>query len=60
MAKDQDDSPRPRGRPRAEEPLSPITTWVPTAMHDRLIKLANQKDEPLSATIRELLAREIK
>jgi hypothetical protein len=52
--------PRPRGRPPADEPSSRITTWVPTSLHDRLIRLANQNGESVSATVKALLALKIR
>ena len=53
-----DETPRKTGgRPSAREPGSRITTWVPASEHERLIRLANQRDESLSAYLRRVLAR---
>lgn len=46
---------RGRGRPRVDEPLSPVSTRVPASYHDRLVKLANQRDQSVSETVRQLL-----
>lgn len=55
MAKDQDDTPRPRGRPKADEPGTSVSTWLRPNEHDRLIRLANQKETSVSSLVRELL-----
>jgi hypothetical protein len=47
--------PRPRGRPRNIEPGSTISTWVSASEHDRLLRLAQRREESLSATVRRLL-----
>ena len=46
---------RPRGRPRAEEPGSSVTVWLPQGAHDSLIELAKQQEKSISATVRDLL-----
>lgn len=43
------------GRPRAAEPGSRLTTWIPGTTHDRLIALANRRGESVSALVRQLL-----
>lgn len=55
MAKDQDDSPRPRGRPKADEPGSTVSSWFSAQEHDRLIRLAEEKETSVSALVRELI-----
>jgi hypothetical protein len=53
----RDDKPqRPRGRPKADEPGTTVSTWLPPQEHDRLIRLANAREQSLSKTIRELLS----
>lgn len=49
------DATQPRGRPRVDEPRTTVTAWVPTKEYDRLLKLANQKEQSLSSLIRDLL-----
>jgi len=44
-----------RGRPRVTEPRTSVSTWLPAQYHDRLIQLANLRDESVSATVRRLL-----
>lgn len=51
---------RRRGRPRVSEPRSSVSTWVPASYHDRLIKMANQKDVSVSMLVRSLLMLQIK
>jgi hypothetical protein len=54
-------SPRQRGRPRAEEPHSSVSTWLPTRYHDRLVQLANHQTEGnVSALVRQLLILKLK
>jgi hypothetical protein len=52
--------PRKRGRPRVEEPRSSVSTWVPASYHDRLIKMAEQKDVSVSMLVRSLLMIQLK
>lgn len=54
------EGPRPRGRPRVEEPLTSISVRVPAELHDRLAKLALHRDEPLSSLVRTLLTLRLK
>jgi hypothetical protein len=46
---------RPRGRPKLTEPRSTVSVWLPAKAHDRLIQLAKQQEQSISATVRELL-----
>lgn len=48
-------TPRPRGRPRVDEPRSTVSTWLPAHAHDRLIELAKRHEQSISATVRQLL-----
>jgi hypothetical protein len=52
MSKDDPDH-ATRGRPKATEPGTTITAWVPTKEYDRLLKLANEKEQSLSSLIRQ-------
>ena len=47
----------PRGRPKADEPSTTVTAWVPTKEYDRLLKLANEKEQSLSKLIRMWLKK---
>lgn len=44
-----------RGRPRLAEPRSTVSVWLPAHAHDRLIELAKQQEQSISATVRQLL-----
>ena len=46
-----------RGRPRAKEPGSSVSTWIPVSHHDQLVKLANAKEMTVSAFVKDLLSR---
>jgi hypothetical protein len=50
---------RRRGRPRVPEPLSSVTTHLPTTAHDRLILLAQKQEVSVSALVRSLLILQI-
>lgn len=50
-----DEPQRRRGRPRVQDPLSRVSTRIPTRHHDRLIRLANRRGESVSATVRDVL-----
>jgi hypothetical protein len=51
--------PRPRGRPPVEDPGSPVTTWIPSREHDRLIRIAHAREVSVSSLVRELLRRQL-
>ena len=53
------DRPR-RGRPRAEEPCTSVSTWMPDRYHDRLIEMANEKNVSVSRLVRHLLVIQLK
>lgn len=55
MAKEPQDMPRPRGRPRVEEPGTSVSTWLRPGEHDRLIQLAQRQDTSVSALVRSIL-----
>lgn len=44
-----------RGRPPGEEPGSPVMTWLRQSEHDRLIRLANSREQTVSSLVRSLL-----
>lgn len=50
-------TPRRRGRPRAMEPGSRVTTWIPERYHDALIRIANEKDISVSAVVGNVLTQ---
>lgn len=55
MADEHTDSPRPRGRPRSEEPGTTVSAWVSEQEHDKLIRLANEQEKSVSALVRQLI-----
>lgn len=54
---DDQDKPKRRGRPKADEPGIRISTWVPESEFDSLAKYARRHDRSLSALLREALKR---
>jgi hypothetical protein len=52
-----DAQPAPRGRPRAKEPGTALTTWVPKSEYDRLCRMANEQEQSLSRLVRQWLAK---
>jgi hypothetical protein len=60
MAKPEQ-QPRPRGRPRVDdEPLSSVSTRLPTPCYDRLIELANKQEKSVSRLVRDLLVLKLR
>jgi len=55
MATNPDHLPRPRGRPKAKEPSTPVMSWVKTSQYDRLVQLANQRDTSVSRLVSDLI-----
>ena len=49
-----------RGRPRVNEPGSSVSTWLPAGYHDKLIEMANQREVPVSALVRQLIIMRLK
>jgi len=43
------------GRPRNPEPGARVSTWMPASEHDRLCRLALQRDESVSSLVRRIL-----
>lgn len=52
-------APRGPGRPRAAEPLTPVTIWISQNHHERMCKLANLHDLSVSALGRKVMERAI-
>jgi hypothetical protein len=48
-------SPRKRGRPRARDPLTPITVWISAREQARIQTLADRRGGSVSSTARLLL-----
>jgi AraC-like DNA-binding protein len=48
-------TPRKRGRPRARDPLAPVTIWISAREHARIAQLADRRGASVSATARILL-----
>lgn len=46
---------RRRGRPRMADPGSSVSTWLRTDEHDRLIRLAMERETTVSALVRSLV-----
>lgn len=49
------DDRRKPGRPKAEEPKTLVSAWVPTADADRLIQMAQDKEQSVSRTMGQIL-----
>lgn len=50
---------RSPGRPRAKEPRTSVSAWIPASEHDKLIALANEKEMSLSAFVRKVLREKV-
>ena len=44
-----------RGRPKADQPRTTLSTWIETKEYDQLVKLANRREQSLSSLVRDLL-----
>ena len=53
--KDERETPRPRGRPKVDEPGTSVSTWLRPDEHDRLIRLANKQETSVSALLRQIV-----
>lgn len=49
-----------RGRPKVEEPHTRVSTWVEVKHYDQLVRLANQRDQSVSALLRDLLRLKVR
>jgi hypothetical protein len=43
------------GRPRAPDPHTRVSTWLPERDYDRLVQLAKRRDQSVSSLVRSLL-----
>ena len=43
------------GRPKSEEPGSPVMTWLKQSEHDRLIELAKKHETTISSLVRQFV-----
>lgn len=50
---------RKPGRPRATESKTSVSTWIASHEHDRLIRLANQREQSVSETLRQILRQRL-
>lgn len=50
-----DDLPKRRGRPNVPAPLAPVSFRLPPDLQRRLVQIANQRDQSISATARQLV-----
>jgi hypothetical protein len=46
---------RKRGRPRAREPRSSVSTWITQREHDRLCRIAIRRGVSVSSLVRRVL-----
>jgi hypothetical protein len=66
MAEDHTDSsfmvvgPQRRGRPRAQERGTTLSTWLPESQYDQLVRLANRREQSVSSLVRDLLKFKLK
>jgi hypothetical protein len=51
---------RPRGRPKADESSTRVSSWVRDSEYDRLVKMANQREQSVSKLVRSLLMMRLK
>ena len=49
-----------RGRPKAQEPGSAVMTWLKASEHDQLVRLAKERDQSVSAMVRDLLKQNLR
>ncbi len=43
------------GRPRVDEPMAALSTWIPASLHDSYIKTASDRDESISQLVKQAL-----
>jgi len=51
---------RKRGRPKVTEESIRVSTWLPLPMVDKLIRVAQSRDESISKLVRSLLMLRLK
>ncbi len=44
---------RKPGRPKAEQPSTSVSTWLKIAEHERLVKLAQDREQSVSSLVRQ-------
>lgn len=44
-----------RGRSRVARPLAPVTAWLPPQHYERLVRIAQQRDQSVSSLVRNIL-----
>lgn len=44
-----------RGRPRVEEPRVSVSSWIPESQYDKLVRLANKREQSVSSLVKDLL-----
>jgi hypothetical protein len=58
-----DDTPPPNrrpGRPRVADRGAAVTTWIPAALHDRLIREARRRDVSVSRVVLDRVRRALR
>lgn len=53
-------APRPRGRPRVDNPRTSISTRLTPADADKLIQLASRHDMKVSALVRKIIESKLR
>jgi hypothetical protein len=48
------------GRPKADEPKTSVSTWIPTHEYDRLLEIANNREKSVSDTVRQILRQRLR
>ena len=51
---------RPKGRPRKSEPGAAVMTWLRAKEYDRLIEIANRREQSVSSLVRQILIAKTK
>jgi cytidylate kinase len=49
-----------RGRPRADEPRTSVSTWLTTDQADRLIRIARRQDVSVSEVVRRIVTTKLR
>ena len=52
--------PAVRGRPKAEDPKTTLSTWVKATHYDQIVRMANEQEKSVSALVRDLLTLRLK
>jgi len=47
---------KPQGRPKAEEPGTSVSAWLPTRVYDKLAAEASKEGRSVSALVRDRLS----